>query len=30
MFSFLFGLVKKIFFWTVEAIVSATVEAIIF
>jgi hypothetical protein len=29
-FSFIFGLIGKIFWWTVETIATATLEAIIF
>ena len=30
MFSFIFGLIGKIFWWTVETIATATVEALLF
>jgi hypothetical protein len=30
MFSFIFGLIGKVFWWTVETIAGAVVEAIIF
>jgi hypothetical protein len=29
-FSFIFGLIGKIFWWTVETIATATVEALLF
>ena len=30
MFSFIFGLIGKVFWWTVETIATATIEALLF